>query len=270
MRRSPGKHGMAITLQHRARGSVDAGPHEGCVSYVCDSPAGLHWRRGTHPGWSHRLHRVAPETLYRSIHEQIFSLPDDTLLYPHTTTGRTVSSVAEERRLNPRLGQGKSLEEFSRIMSELQLPYPRRMDLAVPSNFNCGVARVEPGAPMPLDRSWAPVTLSPVGVPEVLSAWLQQHLARWSCSTCESPTSPRESSIAAPSFLRFRRSRPEPRRFRAIVPSSPLSFRGALGRPRQPSRSGFSRPSFRRLWLDAHGLPVEYGAEPSHQPGRQG
>jgi sulfur dioxygenase len=43
--------------------------------------------------------------MYRSVHERIFSLPDDCLLYPaHDYRGLTVTSVAEERRFNPRLG----------------------------------------------------------------------------------------------------------------------------------------------------------------------
>jgi len=118
------------------------------------------------------------ETLYRSVNEQIFSLPDDTLLYPaHDYRGRTVTSVAEEKRLNPRLGRGKSLEEFSRIMGELNLPYPRKMDVAVPSNLHCGVARAESSNPARLDRSWAPISVTAAGVPEVHSDWLSEHLA---------------------------------------------------------------------------------------------
>src|SRR5512145_2698493 len=45
------------------------------------------------------------ETLYRSVHEQIFSLPDSCLLYPgHDYRGLTVTSVGEEKLFNPRLG----------------------------------------------------------------------------------------------------------------------------------------------------------------------
>jgi glyoxylase-like metal-dependent hydrolase (beta-lactamase superfamily II) len=77
--------------------------------------------------------------LYRSVHEKIFGLPDDTLVYPaHDYNQRHVSSVAQERERNPRLGSGKSIEEFVQIMAGLKLPRPKKMDIAVPANRACG------------------------------------------------------------------------------------------------------------------------------------
>jgi sulfur dioxygenase len=74
-------------------------------------------------------------TLFRSIHDKLFSLPDDTLVYPgHDYQGRRVTSIAQERQRNPRLGGGKSLDEFVVLMAGLGLPYPKRMDEAVPAN----------------------------------------------------------------------------------------------------------------------------------------
>nr|NUR37503.1 MBL fold metallo-hydrolase [Sphingomonas sp.] len=81
-------------------------------------------------------------TLYRSVHEKIFALPDDTLVYPgHDYQHRRVSTVAQERERNPRLGEGKSEAEFVAIMEALHLPRPKKMDVAVPANRACG----EPG-----------------------------------------------------------------------------------------------------------------------------
>jgi glyoxylase-like metal-dependent hydrolase (beta-lactamase superfamily II) len=78
-------------------------------------------------------------TLYRSVHEKIFTLPEDALVYPgHDYQQRRVSSVGQEKARNPRLGGGKSLEEFVAIMDGLNLPRPRRMDVAVPANRECG------------------------------------------------------------------------------------------------------------------------------------
>ena len=78
-------------------------------------------------------------TLYRSVHEKIFSLPGETLVYPgHDYQQRHVSSVAQERERNPRLGGGKSVEEFVSIMAGLNLPRPKKMDVAVPANRECG------------------------------------------------------------------------------------------------------------------------------------
>lgn len=78
-------------------------------------------------------------TLYRSVHEKIFSLAGDTLVYPgHDYQQRHVSSVDQELQRNPRLGGGKSLDEFVAIMAGLNLPRPKKMDVAVPANRECG------------------------------------------------------------------------------------------------------------------------------------
>lgn len=80
-----------------------------------------------------------PATLYRSIHDKIFTLPDDALVYPaHDYHQRRVSSVGQERERNPRLGGGKTVEEFVQIMAGLDLPYPKKIDIAVPANRRCG------------------------------------------------------------------------------------------------------------------------------------
>ena len=77
--------------------------------------------------------------LYRSITEKLFTLPDETLVYPaHDYEGRFVSSIAQEKKRNPYLA-GKSEEEFVEIMENLNLPYPRKIDFAVPGNEQCGV-----------------------------------------------------------------------------------------------------------------------------------
>jgi glyoxylase-like metal-dependent hydrolase (beta-lactamase superfamily II) len=78
-------------------------------------------------------------TLYRSVHEKIFALRDETLVYPaHDYNQRQVSSVGQEKARNPRLGGGKSVDEFIAIMAGLNLPRPKKMDVAVPANRECG------------------------------------------------------------------------------------------------------------------------------------
>ena len=80
------------------------------------------------------------DALYRSVREKLFSLPDDYLVYPaHDYQNRRVSSIAQERKRNPRLGGERTLEEFRRIMANLNLPYPRFIDYAVPGNRQCGI-----------------------------------------------------------------------------------------------------------------------------------
>lgn len=82
-------------------------------------------------------------TLYRSVHDKIFALGDETLVYPaHDYNQRFVSSVAQERARNPRLGCGKTVDEFVEIMGALNLPRPKKMDIAVPANRHCGEIQV--------------------------------------------------------------------------------------------------------------------------------
>lgn len=77
--------------------------------------------------------------LYHSIHEKLFVLADETLVYPaHDYEGRFVSSIAQEKARNPRLKGNKSLADFVALMNGLDLPYPRKMDFAVPGNQQCG------------------------------------------------------------------------------------------------------------------------------------
>jgi len=78
-------------------------------------------------------------TLFRSVREKLFLLPDDTQVYPaHDYKGRHVSSIAHEREYNPRLGRARTLAEFVQIMQNLDLAYPQFIDYAVPGNRNCG------------------------------------------------------------------------------------------------------------------------------------
>jgi len=77
--------------------------------------------------------------LYNSIRNKLFSLPSETLVYPgHDYEQRFVSSIAQEKARNPRLGGGRSKEDFIALMDGLDLPYPRKIDFAVPGNEDCG------------------------------------------------------------------------------------------------------------------------------------
>lgn len=75
--------------------------------------------------------------LYDSVHQHIFSLPDDYLLYPaHDYKGCTATSVWEEKKYNTRLTKTKN--DFIEIMKNLNLAYPKLIDAAVPANLVCG------------------------------------------------------------------------------------------------------------------------------------
>ena len=82
-------------------------------------------------------------TLYRSVHERLFTLPEDCLVYPgHDYKGRMVSAIGEEMRFNPRLGGDKSVEDFVDIMENLNLDLPAKIAIAVPANLSCGISPV--------------------------------------------------------------------------------------------------------------------------------
>lgn len=102
------------------------------------------------------------DALFKSVREKLFSLPDDTLVYPaHDYQDRRVSSIAQEKIRNPRLGKEKTLEEFRHIMHNLNLPYPKFIDYAVPGNRQCGVCPTM--LPGELEKYCAQMTESPQG-----------------------------------------------------------------------------------------------------------
>ncbi len=79
------------------------------------------------------------EALYESVNQKLFTLPDNTLVYPaHDYKGMQLSTIGEEKKYNLRLGGGKSKAEFIEIMNNLNLAKPKRIDEAVPANMKCG------------------------------------------------------------------------------------------------------------------------------------
>ena len=79
-------------------------------------------------------------TAWDSITGKLFTLADDTVVYPgHDYSGQTVSSIGEEKTSNPRVGGGRSREEYIAIMNDMDLPKPKRIDEAVPGNLHCGL-----------------------------------------------------------------------------------------------------------------------------------
>lgn len=79
-------------------------------------------------------------TLYDSITERLFVMPDETLVYPgHDYRGARVSCIGQEKVSNPRLA-GRSREDFIELMASLELPRPHMIDEALPANLRCGRA----------------------------------------------------------------------------------------------------------------------------------
>ena len=140
-------HGDRIVFGSRfIEARATPGHTEGCLSYVADDQSFvltgdtmliMGCGRTDFQGGS-------AEHLYDSVHTQLFTLPDYTVVYPaHDYKGRTQSMIGDEKEKNPRLGGGKTKEEFVEIMKNLNLAYPKHIDVAVPANMRCGVPDVE-------------------------------------------------------------------------------------------------------------------------------
>ncbi|TAF51333.1 MAG: MBL fold metallo-hydrolase [Oscillatoriales cyanobacterium] len=78
-----------------------------------------------------------PGTLYDCVTTRLFTLPDETLVYPgHDYRGHSVSTIGEEKQYNPRF-VGKDRAAFI-DMNALDLPNPQKIMEAVPANERCG------------------------------------------------------------------------------------------------------------------------------------
>lgn len=170
------KHGDRVafgarTLEVRAT----PGHTNGCLSYVLDD----HSMAFTGDSLLIRgcgrtdFQQGSPATLFRSVREQILSLPATCLLYPaHDYRGLTVTSVGEELRYNPRLGGDVDAGDFAGYMNNLGLPHPKLMDIAVPANLRCG--RPDGQGELPPEPSWAPLTYTFSGIWEIQPAVLEE------------------------------------------------------------------------------------------------
>ena len=116
-------------------------------------------------------------TMFHSVHTQLMTLPDACLLYPgHDYRGLTVTSVAEEKRYNPRLGGEINEDDFVGYMQNLHLPHPRQIAEAVPANMQCGL-------PQAADQSdevqdWALLAYTFAGIWEISPQALEEVLGQ--------------------------------------------------------------------------------------------
>ena len=171
-------HGDRVEFGLRAlEARATPGHTSGCMTYVLDDRSMAFTGDAVLIRGCGRtdFQQGSPHALYRSVREQVFSLPESCLLYPaHDYRGLTVSSVAEERMFNPRLG-GQILEDdFAGYMNHLGLAHPKQMDVAVPANLRCG--RVEGAAAGGEEADWAPLVYTFAGIWELQPEWLEEHL----------------------------------------------------------------------------------------------
>ncbi len=149
----------------------------GCVTYVLDDESRAFTGDALLIRGAGRtdFQQGDPGMLYRSVHAQIFTLPASCLLYPgHDYRGLTVTSVAEERQFNPRLGGALSENDFAGYMNNLGLAHPKQIEIAVPANLKCG----RPGeTQLPgSEPDWAPLNYTFAGIWEIQPQWVEEHL----------------------------------------------------------------------------------------------
>ena len=155
------------------------GHTQGCLSYVLDDQSMAFTGDSLLIRGCGRtdFQQGSPAQLFRSVREQILSLPPACLLYPgHDYRGLTVTSVAEELRYNPRLGGDANEGDFAGYMNHLGLPHPKLMEIAVPANLRCGRPQAAEAA-LGSDADWAPLTFSFSGIWEIQAAALAEQLA---------------------------------------------------------------------------------------------
>jgi glyoxylase-like metal-dependent hydrolase (beta-lactamase superfamily II)/rhodanese-related sulfurtransferase len=164
------------------------GHTSGCVTYVLDDESMAFTGDCLLIRGSGRtdFQQGDPRALYRSVRSRIFALPEGCLLYPaHDYRGLTVSSVAEEKRFNPRLGGEVGENDYVGYMKNLDLPHPKKIDEAVPANLRCG--QPGNGASAPAEPGWAPLRFTFGGVWEVEPHWLEENLAKVSVVDVREP-----------------------------------------------------------------------------------
>lgn len=135
-------HGDSIAFGNFAIHVLGTPGHtNGCVSYYVDGMVFSGDALLIHGCGRTDFQQGDAATLYRSVTQKLFTLPDATLVYPaHDYKGRTVSSIGEEKRWNPRLGNQRSEAEFVELMSNLNLDLPKKINEAVPANLETGIS----------------------------------------------------------------------------------------------------------------------------------
>lgn len=170
----PLRHGDRVAFGGRVlEVRATPGHTDGCLTYVLDN----HTLAFTGDALLVRgcgrcdFQQGNAHTLWASITRQIFTLPESCLLYPgHDYSGRGVTSVAEEKAFNARLGGSATERDFVGHMEALHLPHPRKIAEALPANLRSG----QPHAAA-TPASWAPLERSYAGLPELTPAWVAAH-----------------------------------------------------------------------------------------------
>lgn len=126
---------------HKITGLTTPGHTNGCMTYHLDNMLFTGDALLIRGCGRTDFQEGSSETLFHSVRDKIFSFPDETYIYPaHDYKGFTRTTVGMEKKLNPRLKLENSEEDFVKIMADLKLDYPKKIQVAVPSNMQCGLS----------------------------------------------------------------------------------------------------------------------------------
>lgn len=115
------------------------GHTDSCISFYCDGRVFTGDALLIRSNGRTDFQQGSATKLYDSIHQQIYTLPNETFVYPgHDYRGQTSSTVAMEKKFNSRIPENRSKEDFVKIMAELKLANPKKINEAVPANLACG------------------------------------------------------------------------------------------------------------------------------------
>jgi sulfur dioxygenase len=152
------------------------GHTDGCVSYVLDDKSMVFTGDALLIRGCGRtdFQQGSASRLFHSIKDHLFALPDNCIVYPaHDYSGRTASTIGEEKKLNPRIGGEANETDFVGYMEAMLLPHPKKLDIAVPANLKAGRPEADE---MPKRPDWAPVTTTYGGILEVSPQWVAANL----------------------------------------------------------------------------------------------
>lgn len=171
------RDGDAVKFGGRSLSALETPGHtDGCVSYALDDRSAVFTGDCLLVRGCGRtdFQQGSAQKLFHSIKDKLFHLPDECVVYPgHDYLGRTVSTIGEEKRFNPRIGGEANEGDFVGYMNNMRLPHPKQMDVAVPANLQAGRPSEDR---MPQSPTWAPVVMTYSGVWEAPPQWVAAHL----------------------------------------------------------------------------------------------
>lgn len=129
--------------QTTVRALATPGHTDGCTSYLLPGAVFTGDTLFVRGNGRTDLQGGSSEKLFDSVRQKLFTLPDETIVYPgHDYHGRVSSTIGEEKHYNERLNLSVSRAQFVEMMRYRHSPRPAKMDVALPANMKAG--RLEP------------------------------------------------------------------------------------------------------------------------------